>query len=310
MRNTNFLVAALLLAGIALFAGCDKDDKDINPKNDTDPPKSATDSVGDGKSRVKSMIINNSGNTYTYSFAYDASGYLRSIRPEEDDGYEEYSWGQNNVQYEFRYHNFDKAGNFVRNPEGYIISGTLTESVTDRMFGGGTNSTTTNFNCIYDENNQLVTVNMDATNTYGRSGDGQVNYVWENGNLVSIENSGWLPESPEVRVTAYFEYYTDKPEIRDIGVKYFPFTGYEEANLGHNVGGTPAHRYSITLSQLPFLSKNLLKKVTRNYGSTESTEEFTYDFDSKGRVVREIAVRKVSGFPENPEYGRTYEYFD
>ena len=310
MRTLHYCLLLTIFAGF--ISSCEKD-KDTNPQNDTDSPKNTVDSVGDGRSRVKSVSFTNSGTVYTYSLSYNSTGNLQSISEEfkgEEKGYENYYWSETGLQYEFYCCSgvFEKTGNYTRNSDGYVLSGELTESVTNRMFGG-TEHVTTNFNCIYDENNQLISVTMDATNTLGSAGNGQVNYVWENGNLVSIENSGWLPGHSN---TYHFEYYTDKPEMRDIGLEHFTFSGYEEVNVGLNVGTTPSHRYGFTPGGLPFLSKNLLKKVTSSIDNSsatfENTYEYTYDFDDKGRVVRETVKTTTAIGATGTE--RNYEYFD
>jgi len=119
---------------------------------------------------------------------------------------------------------------------------------------------------IYNNSNQATTVIESGTNF--------TDITWLNGNYTATTTSGSIGSI----ITNYS--YSSEIETRDAGGKYFP-------PLTGNI-----------LSMFCFPNKNLLSSKTSSNGSGE---EFSYQKDSKGRIISES--RSSGG-------NTTYTYFD
>jgi hypothetical protein len=296
-----FLVG--VLATVSMIS-CSRDD---NSDNST-----LEDNFKD-RSLVKSVTATYTGGYYLYgnhkfSLSYDTSGNLQSIICEPKSGsfpdieYENYNWSVDIVNVEY-YNSWDyrwATENFIRNSEGYVTSGEITNEVYDHWIDDILSSTRP-YNCAYNENNLLAQIST----TYKESGvtiPVQIDYTWQNGNIILINKANHLYE---------LEYYTDKKETRDVGLRYLPVKSTHYLSLPDNPGWTEGFslRGGLYNHNPMFLSKNLLKKYFDGY----TTIDYFYDFDSKGRVIRQTQIftsppTAGSGHPEKTEH--IYEYFD
>lgn len=226
---------------------------------------------------------------YKYSFSYNTTGNLQAIFCETVASYiesreENYTWSQNNIHVE--YHTSDnyywRTDNFVRNSDGYVTSGEVTFGlyIYDWMIYFH------DYNCLYNENNQLTQISGHIDSVYE-----QFDYTWENNNIVTIKKNNHLFQ---------LEYYTDLKETRDIGLKYLPISIGHYTEVGNSLHG------EIYGENPMFFSKNLLKK----YFNGATTIEYFYDFDSQGRVIRQTEI--ITGYNQQNIQGKEYiyEYYD
>ena len=244
------------------------------------------------------------------SLSYDASGNLQSIVQEPTNQssneimYENYNWTSDSIHVEF-YTSLDYrwvTENYSRNSEGYLTSGEMiydwfdhwTESIYSKTYI---------YNCNYSNNNRLLKTSVSYTDN-GNLITKQTDYNWRNGNIVSIKKSDYLYE---------FEYYTDKKETRDLGLKQLSISRDIYTLFPDDLTRATYHtlRAGVYSGNPMFLSKNLLKKYFDEYTST--TIEYSYEFDNKGRVTRQVQTLTgdniaFHGLPEKTVY--VYEYFD
>jgi hypothetical protein len=294
----SFLVGVIVTASMI---SCSSDDNNDN---------STLDDNFKNRSLVKSI---NTTATYPMMFedkhkislSYDASGNLQSIVHESTNQssneikYENYNWTSNNCQVEY-YTSLDNAWstqNFVRNLKGYVTSGEITNKVFD-IWMDDILSSTQPYDCLYNEKNQVTQINT-IHKVFLDTIPVQTKYTWQRGNIIAINKVNHLYE---------FEYYTDKKETRDVGLKYLPVTSFHYISTPDHLSGWYYSLRAELYAQNPmFLSKNLLKKYFDGY----TTIEYSYDFDSRGRVIRQTQIFTYPETIRNPDkVESTYKYFD
>jgi hypothetical protein len=255
----------------------------------------------DNRSLIKSVsyTFTDSEGIFTNFLSYDTSGNLQSLT--SNNVSENYSWSPNSIEAEYQvsYGNNDfsrTTESFVRNSNGYVTSGEITfesyYAITE-----STRSRTQHYNCVYNGSDQLTQIITSATDDNGNLITEQTDFTWENGNIILINKSNQLYE---------LEYYADLKETRDVGLRYLSVNSVYYSDLwGYfSLNWYSSLRGGLYYANNPmFLSKNLLKK----YFDGTTTIEYFYDFDSKGRVIRQSHISSES-YLENIVI--LYEYFD
>lgn len=274
----SFLVGVLATASII---SCSSDDNNDN---------STLDDNFKDRSLIKSVTIfvtlPYKVEKHKYSLTYNPAGNLQSIFYENEypnsseNSQENYSWTSDSIKVNLQTSSnlFWSTEKYARNSNGYATSC----SIVFNYIIYGVYTAFHDFNCYYNEKNQLSYIDGRVDYT-----DEEYNYTWKNGNITLINKSNHLYE---------LEYYDDLKESRDIGARYIPINFSYYFNWGKSLRG------EIYGENPMFLSKNLLKKHFD--GST--LKEYSYTFDSKGRVISQKV--KITGYISANIIHKEYNY--
>lgn len=283
----------IVLVTLTSLISC-KDDDNIN---------NGIDANFSNRSLIKS-ITRNSFTTYNpkhiFLLSYDSNGNLESMTcksltdESQEIKYENYSWTQDSIKVRYYTSENDDLGteNYSRNTKGYVASGEFSYL----LYWG---LRTQQYDCNYNHKNQLTDIFTSLTHPDENFLTEHTEFTWENDNIVLINKSNYLIE---------LEYYTDTLEKRDLGLKYLsPNSAYHTMIPGNTFSNYYKSLRSDLYGQNPmFLSKNLLKKYFDGY----KTIEYTYEFDSKDRVISQTQITKKTESEIIQKMVFIYEYFD
>lgn len=109
------------------------------------------------------------------------------------------------------------------------------------------------------------------------------NYEYANGNMV--KSTSYSEDEPDAKTITEFTYYTDKSDSRNASLSKIYIPGLGVAGAG---------------------SKNLLKKsVATTPDATTTITNYSYTFDSEGKVILETSVDEDSGEQTTSSYTYT-----